>query len=238
MKYSSPRIVQSGSRRIYLWLVLPVLLAGFFAWGGFDFGREQAVADLSALEAQAQRWEERIQELDAERSRLRSQVAALERASQIDREATKLAQEELKQSQDRQLKLQQELTILRGIVSGGAKEEGIYIQGFRLERSGEKSEFKYRFTVSQALKSDKVAEGWILVSLQGEQAGEEKRYSLQELTEEKTDKLKMRFRHFQDVEGVFRVPEGFEPHNVIVEIKPTTKKLPAVEKRFDWLLAG
>ncbi len=219
-------------------MVLPVLLAGFFAWGGFDFGREQAVADLSALEAQAQRWEERIQELDAERSRLRSQVAALERASQIDREATKLAQEELKQSQDRQLKLQQELTILRGIVSGGAKEEGIYIQGFRLERSGEKSEFKYRFTVSQALKSDKVAEGSILVSLQGEQAGEEKRYSLQEITQEKTDKLKMRFRHFQDVEGVFRVPEGFEPHNVIVEIKPTTKKLPAVEKRFDWLVAG
>ena len=59
-----------------------------------------------------------------------------------------------------------------------------------------------------------------------------------ELTEENTELLKMRFKHFQDLEGVVQLPEGFTPRKMIVEIKPNSKKLPPVKERFDWTVTG
>jgi len=59
---------------------------------------------------------------------------------------------------------------------------------------------------------------------------------LREITEGNTEKVKMRFKHFQEVEGVIQLPEGFTPLKVIIEIKPSNKKLPELKRRFDWVV--
>ncbi len=97
--------------------------------------------------------------------------------------------------------------------------------------------FRYRFTVSQALKGAARVTGWIYIEVVGERGEEEVTLSLQELSGG-SEKLKMRFRHFQDIDGEIDLPEGFLPRSMVVNIKPTNKKLPPLKKRFDWLVAG
>ncbi|OOZ37679.1 DUF6776 family protein [Solemya velesiana gill symbiont] len=239
MRLSSPRIVQDNGYRIYLiWLLALVLSVLVVGWAGFEYGRGQAGGDELALLHESSSKQAYMEKLEAEKTRLREQVAALERSSQIDREATKLVREELKTYQDERMKLEQELAFLRGIVSNSVEKEGLFIQGFALEPAGGDRKYKYRFTVSQALKSAGTAKGWIYVGLDGTESGETKQLSLKEITDDKTEKLKMRFKHFQDVAGEITLPDGFQPRNVIVEIKPTTKKLSPVKKHFVWLVTG
>ncbi|MET0105853.1 MAG: DUF6776 family protein [Sedimenticola sp.] len=236
---ATPRIVQASSYRSLVVIVpLALLLLGAAVWFSYDHGRSQAGGSELALLEENRSQAKYIENLEAEKSRLREKVAALERSSQIDREATKLVREELKQLQDERMKQEQELTFLRGIVSSGVKKEGLYIQGFALKRAGSDRKFRYRFTVSQALKSAGTAKGWIHLGLEGVESGESRQLSLNEITDDKQEKLKMRFKHFQDVAGEITLPDGFEPRNVIVEIKPTTKKLSPVKKQFVWLVAG
>lgn len=238
MDLKAPRIVQARSRWIYLWGLLPVLLgaAVLAGWGDYIQFRPAAVDRVTPLKRQLSEQQQQIELLTSQRARLREQVAALERASQIDQESIRQVQEALRASQSGYLDMEQELKILRGIVETGVKSEGLYIQGFQLDAGEQPNNFRFRFTVSQALKNAGTAVGWILLALEGEQAGEPTELTLKELTKGKDEKLKMRFRHFQDVDGLIQVPEDFSPERVIVEINPTNNRLPKVRKSFDWLV--
>lgn len=235
----TPTIVSHSRSRLYFFrfvLVLAVLLSGVLAyqylWG-------TAASNIVALQEENRLYIEKIDALGKERKLLNEKLAAAERSSQIDREAAKLVRAELKTFQDERLKLEQELTFLRGIVSNGVKQEGIQIQGFRLETVSEtEREYRYRFTVSKGLKDTGHATGWISVALDGMLLGEPKTLLMKEVTEDETEKLKMRFRHFQDVEGVVQLPEGFDPQHFVLKITPTTKKLSPVSKRLTWRITG
>lgn len=239
MKIRTPRIVQARSRWVFLWAVLPILLGAVLLAGWWEYiqFRQPEADQLSQLKLELTGQRHQIKLLEAERSRLREQVAALERTSQIDQESIRQVRETLRARQSGYLEMEQELKILRGVVDTGVKSEGLYIQRFRLDKSDPPDSYRFRFTVSQALKNTGTAVGWILLTLEGEQEGEIVELTLKELTEEKDEKLKMRFRHFQDVDGLIRLPAGFSPQRVIVEINPTNNRLPKVKEGFDWLVA-
>lgn len=239
MKVRTPRIVQARSRWFFFWAALPILLGGLFlaGWGEYIQFREPAVDRVTPLKLQLAEQRQQIESLEAERGRLREQVAVLERTSQIDRESIRQVREALRASQSGYQEMEQELKILRGIVDTGVKSEGLYIRSFRLSKGDQPDRYRYRFTVSQALKNSGSAVGWILLTLEGEQKGEVVTLTLKELTQEKDEKLKMRFRHFQDVDGLIQVPADFSPRRLIVELNPTNNRLPKVSESFDWLVA-
>ncbi|MET0094747.1 MAG: hypothetical protein ABW120_14500, partial [Sedimenticola sp.] len=102
---ATPRIVQASSYRNLVVIVpLALLLLGAAVWFSYDHGRSQADGSELVLLEENSSQAKYIQDLEAEKSRLREKVAALERSSQIDREATKLVREELKQLQDERMK--------------------------------------------------------------------------------------------------------------------------------------
>ncbi len=243
MKYK-PRIVQPGNQATYLWGFLAILLTSslLVSWWlggvGFDFSSPRAVPDRPILLARIEQQENKIVNLETERTWLHAQVAAFEQAGQIDREAIRQIEEELRVFQNEHSKNEEALGLLKSIVATGVKKERLYIRGFKIEKGTGADSYHYRFTVSQALKSAGTATGWIFIHLEGEENGEESVISLQEITKEKSEKLKMRFRHFQDIDGLIQLPEGVTPASIVIEIKPTNKKLPSIKKRFDWLVAG
>ncbi|MCW8889266.1 MAG: hypothetical protein OQL20_01240 [Sedimenticola sp.] len=218
---------------------MPVVLGAFMLLGWQNYLPQPVpvVDEVTPLKRIIAEQKGRITLLETERSRLREQIAALERAGQIDQEAIRQVRDELMQSQADYLDMEKELTLLRGIVETSVKSEGLYIQGFRLGRTDEDRNYRYGFTVSQSLKNAGAAVGWIQLALEGEQSGEQRVLSLKEITKENEEKLKMRFRHFQDVDGLIQVPEGFNPERVVIEINPTNNRLPQIKKTFDWLVA-
>lgn len=241
MKITTPKIVQSRSRWVYVWGVVSIVLGAVLlvGWQGY-LSQPDPVKDIDQVSPLQKRIKEQAQEIASlveERGRLREQIAALERAGQIDKEAMREVREELKQSRSSYMEMESELALLRGIVETSVKSEGLYIQGFRLDKAEEAQLYRYSFTVSQSLKNAGAAVGWIELALEGEKNGEQSLLPLKEITKEKDEKLKMRFRHFQDVDGLIQLPEGFNPERVIVEINPTNNKLPQIKKTFDWLVA-
>ncbi len=244
MPFDSPRIVQPGGRGWLRWLIGLGIVGGLLlvaGWARYQPAAPKPVAveiDVSGYEARIRDLEQRLSESESARQALQEQNVALARASQIDREATRLARQEIKGVQQERRRLEEELAFLRGIVSNGVKRsDGLYIQGFQLLPGSGPGLFRYRFTVSQSLKNTGQATGWIYLELEGESGGDAISLPLQQLTPDKQDRLKMRFRHFQDVQGVLSLPEGFQPSSLVVEIKPTTKSLSSVKKRFDWLVS-
>lgn len=239
MKVRTPRIVQARSGWVFFWTVLPLLVVVLFlvGWGDHIHFRAPAEDRVTPLKLQLAEQRQQIELLEAERGRLREQVAVLERTSQIDRESIRQVREALKASQSGYQEMEQELRVLRGIVDTGVKSEGLFIRGFTLDRGDQPGSYHYRFTVRQALKNSTAAVGWISLTLEGEREGQPAALSLKELTREKAEKLKMRFRHFQDVDGSLQVPADFSPKRLIVELNPTNNRLPKVTESFDWRLA-
>lgn len=240
MKYSTPKIVQPGSRQIYLWLVMALLLALALAvgWRSFDFGREHAGDELRDLRQTVSSQRQRIDELEQQRDTLQEQLAGMERSAQVDREATRGAREQLSRYQEERVQMEEELTFLRSMVSSKGEREAIRIQRFTLESGGQSGLYRFSFTVTRAIANDSAAVGSIFFAVDGVQNGEPRLLPLREITEEKSEKLRMRFNNFQDVEGLIRLPDDFKPRRVIVEIKPNNKKLPEVKEHFDWVVAG
>jgi len=210
---------------------------GGVSWVAFDYGRDWAGLSHSDTGRTVNRLRESVAALTQERDDLRQQLTALERSSQIDREASRLAQAELKQLQEERQELEKELAFLRNLVkdeNGGV----LRIKEFKLAAGDKERAYGYRFTVSQVKDDFGMSKGRIEISVQGTFEGEAKTLTLAELTEKKKKAHKMRFRHFQKIQGQLQLPEGFTPDSLIVEVVPETKKLSPLRESFDWMVGG
>lgn len=236
--YKTPRIVQPGRRSPWGGLLLLVVLAALLGagWYGFYLQPQVPLVDTEKMQAELAGQTDRIRELERERERLLEQVAILERAGQIDREAVRQVREQLAGFQAERSKMEEELTFLRSMVSTKEDRQGIQIQRLALSADGGNGRYRYRFTITRNMQIDGVAAGWIFFAVDGLRDGEPVWLPLREITEDNTDKLKMRFKHFQDIEGQIQLPDDFKPLKVIIEVKPNNKKLSPVKQRFDWKL--
>ena len=70
--------------------------------------------------------------------------------------------------------------------------------------------------------------------MDGIRDGQPKWLPLRDITDNNAEIILMKFKQFQDVEGVIRLPDSFKPKKMIVEIKPNNKKLSPVKQRFKW----
>ena len=237
MNYPTPRIVQPGGSRPYLWgvLVLVLALLGLFLAAPY-FDQRQTGLVIEEMEDRLATQQQLIDEFETERIALNERIAGLVRSSQIDREAIRQVRGELGARQEERAKLDEELVFLRSMVSAKDVREGVQIQRFSLKQGGGDRVYRYSFTITQTMKNGDAATGWIFFAVDGVNGEKPVWLPLREITEEKTEKVKMRFKHFQDVEGVIQLPEGFTPLKVIIEIKPSNKKLPDLKRRFDWVV--
>jgi len=212
------------------------------AWQAFDYGRQRAGYDSAEAESIQQRLRARLEEVTRERHQLRDRVAVLDRSGQIDAEAARGAQEQIKVVQDQNLKLEQELAFLRSILKNDEAKSGIRVHGLKTERLQDDRTYGYDFVVSQLTKNktknNRTVTGKIYISVHGTKDGEPQEQSLAELTPEHTDGLKMRFKYFQNVTGEIRLPAGFSPHSFTVNVKPSGGDHPSVTQVFDWSPQG
>ncbi len=238
--FYAPRIIQPSGvwYRRAAFLVLLAMSVVVSVWYAFDRGRLSAGFNRSEARERIAEQARRITGLEEERSTLRQRVAVLERSSQIDRTAVNEMKAQLKGFQQQRLDQERELAFLRSIVSTETKKPGLRLQGFQLEATGGARSYSYRFTVSQVLKNIGLATGRIRITIDGSQAGKARLLSLQEVTAEAKDSLKMRFRYFQKVEGLIQLPQGFSPDSFNVEVKPSNKKLAPIAQNFKWVVSG
>jgi hypothetical protein len=231
-KFRPPKIVSAQERRpLWLRLLLLLILILVVSWVAYQQGSGGGSAAFVGLQPDAKR---QIEALKEERDGLRRELTMVKQAAEIDRESILSIRDQIKQSQDERLKMEEELAFLRGIVSTTSKKQGLRVQNFKLEPGLEAGQYLYRFSVTQVINSGILAKGVIEVNIEGLQNGHSKRLGLSQVTEEKLDKIKMRFRYFQNIEGTLQIPDGFKPAAIEVDVKPSGSKLQPVKETFNW----
>lgn len=229
----TPRIVHPGKTGMLLMLAGLVGLA-LWSWQLFEAGRGWAGYEFERSRAEALALQARVEELEASVKQLRLEAASNARASQIDRDAVRQARQTLTEMTEERAELLQEVSLLQGLLSSGRGP--LHVQHFSLWAQPDGT-VRYRFTVAQALRSIGMTKGSVRLKLSGRQDGRDKRLELKEVSVTGESQLPISFAHYQELEGVLRLPRGFQPESVSIDIRPKTKKLKRVTEVFQWQLA-
>lgn len=187
----------------------------------------------------------RIQALQTDRDMLSEQLAAqrdarmkLERSHQIDVEAQRAAQAQLLSLERERMRLEQQLTQLRALI-GSSGRGVVEVDDLVLQSLGG-GEYHYRLTLGQLVPDFGQTEGEVVLSVVTFAGGERVATPLTEFSVDDAGRHAFAFEHFQIVEGDFRLPEGAEPVELIIEIVPKDDTLMASQEVVLWeaALAG
>lgn len=228
----SPRIIQPGGAGNLWLLAIGMLGLVLWSWQMFEAGRGWAGYDFERDRAEDTALQDRIEQLESTVRELRLEAAAKARASQIDRDAVRQTQAMLTELQEQRSELRKEVKLLQGLLSAGRGP--LYVRSFGLaEQPG--GAVRYRFTVAQALRNIGATRGEVRLQVSGKDGqGEQRKLGLKDISEQEGRGLPIRFMHYQDLEGVIRLPQDFRPESVTIEIRPKNKGLKRVTEVFPW----
>ncbi|MCG6887812.1 MAG: hypothetical protein LJE74_11430 [Proteobacteria bacterium] len=202
-------------------------------WSLFDYGRYQA--GYSSLEADQERLAlmVTIEDLQQDVSDLREEKARLQRAKQVEREASEVLDQRLKILQGEVLELKKELAFYRGIVSPRDASRGLRLQRFSIEPHSQRT-YRYTVVLTQVLKNDRMAVGQVKLKIEGLMNGQPRTLNLDAISEKSVKELNYRFKYFQSLEGDLVLPKGFQPLRAMVQIQPGGRTNDMIEKTIDW----
>ena len=217
--------------------IVLLVLAGF--WMSYEYGRSVAGYDAGLFEQERAALQQELDQANAKIAEMQHQAAMLERNSKIDVDASKQLKTSLDEAQSEVLKLKKELAFYKSIVTPEQTKRAVAIQTIQLDADGEGG-YNYRIMVSQRGRNDRFVRGILQVGIKGSQDGVETVIPLKNVSKQAKKKLKFGFKYFQNFEGKLKLPANFQPESMRVQVKPSSKKIDAVDESFAWsdLTAG
>ena len=216
-----------------LWLGLFVLLGLMATF--FFIGRGYQAYELERLMLESDVLVNRIAELEARNQKLLQKNAHLAGSSKIEHDAYQVANQELIRLQQELLKQKEELAFYRGIVSPKNAALSVNLQSFEVRRKNSQNQYSYKMILTKSGKSTKKIYGGASVLIRGENGGSVNELKMKDLNLETPGKdTKFAFRYFQVFEGDIALPDGFEPFEVEIGIKPSSKKVKSFTETISW----
>lgn len=195
-----------------LWLVA-VFLAGFsIAYWQF-VGRYAQPADLLASEQQA----------DAQS--LQARIVQLESQLRVANAAQGNLAKEMDAMQDEGMRLKEDLAFYKSILAEGGSGV-LKIHNVKLTKGARPGEVHYQILLVQSGRHDKVVQGALQLVLNGTQGDKPVSHSLTAFGQQPG--LKVNFKYFQRLEGVFNLPPQINAQNLQVQFLALGGKSPAL----------
>lgn len=228
-------------RRRAVLLGSSALLAALILYAAFELGRYDAgfrVVDSvrGALSASA-----RIRTLEAENARQRTQLEAAEVARRVDREGYKQVERSLGDMQSQIARLNQDLSFYRGLVQPDSLVH-VKVQQMQIvpdaAGAGEAGQYHLKFVLMQTGKPASVVAGSATIVVDGLLRGKPVSLSFAELSPNRRVSLAYSFRYFEDFDELIRLPQGFEPTRIGVEIHSGKDSSHGFRQAFVWKAQG
>jgi hypothetical protein len=157
----------------------------------------------------------------------------LERAHLIDREAKRVAQEQLADLQRERLQLAKRLAYFQRLIS--AEGAGVVeVKDVALVPGEQAHHYHYRLTLSQLVPQFGRSVGTVTLKVGMRVGGEDVVRTLDDMPGSSPAKHAMGFEHFQTLDGRIVLPAGVEPEHLIVDITPSTPGLLRSSDVFLW----
>lgn len=201
----------------------------------FELGRIQAGYSISDAVAEREVMEQQIERLEAGIVAYKERVALLQTHRDIDKAAYRDVEASLADLQQKIQEQRDAIEFYRGIISPADGGKGLRVQDLKLEKGANEGLYNLRLVLVQVKQHDRSVKGEVNFSLEGEQDGVTKTYSLAELLpENEQSSWPFSFRYFQNFDRQLLLPTGFQPERINIEVKSRTKSVASVKQSFRW----
>lgn len=173
-------------------------------------------------------------ELLDENTELKEKLLVLEQNSQVDKQAVALLQRELKQAQEENFRLREDLEFYQGIMNVQHDKNSPVVHGLRIRPLTQGNGYRLELILLHVTNKDELFEGVLDIVVTGRQEGETKRLPLRGISLDKNRDYAVRFRNFQRFENNFVLPDAFEAQTIEVTVSINDKEKSKLEKIFDW----
>lgn len=215
-----------------LGLASAVLLGGYLA---FELGRIQAGYNLADALAERASYRAEIDGLEGQIAGLKEEIALLQTHRDIDVAAYRDVEASLTELQRKIQEQRDAIEFYRGIISPADGGRGLRVQDLKLVKADNDGLYNLRLVLVQVKQHDRSVKGEVEFSLDGAQDGVARTYSLDELLPADEDSnWPFSFRYFQDFDRQLRLPEGFQPERINIEVKSRTKSVASVKQSYLW----
>jgi hypothetical protein len=224
--------VRKKPKLFYLMAIVAVAGSVFLAYelgrlnGGYSYLDQRRERDeLTAV----------VAERDQTIEELRRQVAILETSQEIDQETYALVEQNLDELQAEIQAQEEELAFYRGIISPEDGAAGLRVESLELRPTDAEQGFLLHLVLVQAITHDRRVSGTVSFDISGSLDGERVRLTLDDVVADGAGgALAYAFRYFQDLQRQLILPEGFEPDEVLMQIRPREPSGQASEQSFEW----
>lgn len=173
--------------------------------------------------------------LTTEADRLRKQVAQLESAALVDRQALEGVRQANLDQTDQIAQLEKEVLFYQSIMSPNDANRGLTIHSVTLNPVEDSTHVWFRLMLTQVGNNSNVLNGTASLSVLGVLDGESVRYSLSDLSPTMdSEQFNFRYRYFQAFDTTLILPENFVPDRLEVTAKSSGSRSASVERSYQW----
>jgi hypothetical protein len=212
-------------------LAMALVLYAAFELGRYDAGFRVVDSVRGALAAST-----RIRGLEAENSRLSTELAAADVARRVDREGYKQVERSLGDMQSQIARLNQDLSFYRGLVQPDASVH-VKVQQMQIVPESPGT-YRLKFVLMQTGKPDKEVTGSVSMIFDGLLDGKPVTLTYAELSPKHHVSLAYSFKYFQDYDEIVQMPGHFEPTRIGVEIHAGRDSTHSFRQAFVWKAQG
>jgi uncharacterized membrane-anchored protein YhcB (DUF1043 family) len=192
--------------------------------------REEAVQRSKELQTQLDTYQEAYNKANQE-------LVTQPQHAKVDSLSNKQLIETIKQLQEKQAKLSQELAFYRGIMAPELAQKGLSIAEFDIRKGKKERVFWFKLVLTQASRQEQFLKGSTRLIVKGKSAktGKFVSHNFNDLGSFDEKHFKFTFRYFQNIEGEVRLPKGFVAEKVSIVAKTKgLRKEQVAERDFDW----
>ena len=229
-KQHQMRVVPDRPLRQFLMFGAVFLLVFSASVTGFLVAYAYNLISLSGSELAQLRFD--LNESSVENDSLRREIAFLERASEVDKNAAFQSNALSAELRLQILELERDVEYYRKVISEEAGNTGLSIASFDLFATSIEKKYRYRIVLRQQdADGDSYLEGSVTVLVTGKKAGVDLAIPIHKLSSDQDGlDIRLRFKYFQNVEGELEIPDEFQPVRIDIEasseepVKKTVKK--------------
>lgn len=160
-----------------------------------------------------------------------AQLSLAERQLQIERATHSNAMKEMALLQDEIMRLKEDVAFYQGIMSERSGGVIPQLQAVKISRTSRPKEFRYEIDLVQTGTQGKSIQGNLLLTLQGAEQGKEVRRPV--LMDGGEASMRVNFKKFRRVEGVFLIPDEMHAQTLLVEFKEVGDTRPRLSQTFN-----
>ena len=130
--------------------------------------------------------------------------------------------------------LQDAVSFYRDLMDVGTEAEGLRVADLALFSTGTPSVYQFSVLITQVAEKRRYVGGEVIVKVIGLMGEQRETVTFSQDNAVVGFPLKFRFRYFQDLVGQLKLPEGFRPERVSVDVQQ--KRKAPVSADFEWVI--